>query len=286
MHGLTKILVLLAAVLSIFLSAMVIAYAANTDRIQSDYAAERSLRYAAEASLASQAGMWAQEQNRLQQEITRWQNQVAGRDAEISTLRNERSNLITEVNRASTARDSVESKIKELVDQVRTQTEINKAYSEEVKTLRSNELTYRGRMLEMENRVSDLESQRDVLTQNYRAVQEQLAEAKLAASGASPAAGAVSGQPSQPFEFAGPEIRGRIESLTRDAGTNKQLARVNVGSNNQVSKNMKFYIVRDGTFIGNLVIRQADLQFSVGEVALLAAGAEPRDGDEIRSRLR
>ncbi len=57
MHVLTKVLVVFAAILSVALSALVIAYAVNTDRIAADYGNMlRARQVAAEASARQPAG--------------------------------------------------------------------------------------------------------------------------------------------------------------------------------------------------------------------------------------
>jgi hypothetical protein len=48
---------------------------------------------------------------------------------------------------------------------------------------------------------------------------------------------------------------------------------------------MKFAIVRDNSFVANLVIVQPDLMWSVGEVTLVSAGKDVRPGDLITSSL-
>ncbi len=282
-HGLTKILVIVAAILSVFLSAMVIAYAANTDRIQADYAAAMQKKEVADAALSAGNAQWSTEQGRLTGQITEKTNEISNLQQRISALDLERANLATDKAKAEVARDSVEAKVKELSEAVRTGQELLKNYSEEVRTLRKNELAYKQAQLDLEQRLSDVESQRDVLQASNRALQEQLAEAKQSLGKGTPIASLGAAGDNQPF-VATQLINGRIEDVQKDSASSKTLVRLSVGSNSGVAKNMKFYVIRDGNWIGNLVVVQPDLRFSVAEVTL-APKDEIKAGDMILSRL-
>ena len=69
MHVLTKAFVVLAAILSVALSALVIAYAVNTDRIQADYRARVAQVDQVNAQIATQASQANSEQARLNAQI-------------------------------------------------------------------------------------------------------------------------------------------------------------------------------------------------------------------------
>lgn len=285
MHVLTKAFVVLAAVLSVALSALVIAYAVNTDRIQADYRAKGATVDSVNAQLATQASQANSEQARLNAQIEQLMRDTATQTGEITRLQGERATLTTEKNKAESARQSIESKIAELGETVRTQASIIQNYRDEVTTLRGAELAYRNRALEMDDRLSDLESQREVLEQNYRALQEQIAEAKRSQELALSGGGAAN--LNQPFVYSGSPINGRIEDIKRDPASGKMLARISVGSNDRVAKNMKFFVVRGENFLGNLVVTEPDLKFSVGEISLVRQGAEEiKEGDLITSRLQ
>ncbi len=283
MHGLTKILVIVAAILSVFLSAMVIAYAANNDRIYADYSAAMQKKEVAESALSAGNAQWSTEQGRLTGQITEKTNEISNLQQRISALDLERANLATDKAKAEVARESVEAKVKELSEAVRTGQELLKNYSEEVRTLRKNELAYKQAQLDLEQRLSDVESQRDVLQASNRALQEQLAEAKQAIGKGTPIASLGAAVDNQPF-VATQLINGRIEDVQKDSASSKTLVRLSVGSNSGVAKNMKFYVIRDGNWIGNLVVVQPDLRFSVAEVTL-APKDEIKAGDMILSRL-
>ncbi len=285
MHVLTKIFVVIAAVLSIALSALVIAYAVNTDRVATDYTAVQAKLTAAEAQARAQIAAASEEQARLSRTVDQLNTELATRTAEIQRLQSEKATLVADRDRAEAARQGVESKIAELGETAKTQAELIRSYRDEVTTLRGNELQYRTRALEMDDRLSDLESQREVLEQNYRALQEELAELRRDRDAA--LAGTTGAGSNQPFVYSGPLINGRVENVSVDPASKRTLAQINVGTNDRVQENMTFYIVRNNEFLGNLVVTTTDLRTAVGVVNTLnMQGVEIKPGDLVLSRLR
>ncbi len=287
MHVLTKVFMVLAAVATIALSSLVIAYAVNTDRIRTDYQSEMARRIAVEAQRGDELSLSSREQARLAAQVEDLNRKVAELENRNSTLQNERGTLEAAKANAEAERASTIAKIAELGETVRTQATLIAAYRDEAKTLRTNELDLRNRGLDMEQRLSDLTSQREVLEQNYRALQEELAEIKRDSTGRVAGAAGVAADASQGFIASGPVIQGRILGVQKDTATGKTLVRLSVGTNNRVANGMQFYAARDSaTLVGVLVVIKSDLQESVAELRLLRAEAgEVRVGDMILSRL-
>jgi chromosome segregation ATPase len=118
------------------------------------------------------------------------------------------------------------AKINQQAEQVKTALELQSKANEELTGLRASELKLRTRALSAEQTINDLTSQNDVLNQNYRALQEELAMIKRDVTNV--AAGAVASSNNRPFEYTGPVISGRIESVERDvASGNARHAAVN-----------------------------------------------------------
>ncbi len=282
MHVLTKVFLVFAAVLSIGLSALTIAYAVNTDRIAADYNSALASKAVAEAQVATNLAASGERERANAAQLEQLNRDIASRDSQVRQLDAERASLLTEKNKAEAARQSVESKIAELGETTKTQASLIESYTNEVRTLRTNELRYRQQSLDMEDRMSDLESQREVLDQNYRAVQEELAEARRTTDGVRTGTTASA---DQPFTYAGATITGSVEEVAADGASGGTLVKINVGSNDRVTKNMRFHVIRDNTFVGNLVVVQSDLKWSVARFDDLGRGSAARTGDRVLSRL-
>lgn len=282
MHVLTKAFVVIAALLCAALSTLVIAYAVNTDRIAADYrnaqAANTALA-AKNADLASQTNADAANKQAQLQALT---NDFAQLQNQLSTLQSERSSLLTERNKSEAARQSIESKIQELSETTKVQSTIIEALRSENTTLRTNELNFRQQALDMDNRLVDLEAQKEVLEQRYRALSEQLAELKHQSDAA--LSGVAAGT-DQPFEYRGPVIKGTVDEVRPDPATKKQIARISVGTNDKVAKNMKFAVIRNNAFLCNLVVVSADMKWALASVDTVGKDVAVQPGDQIVSRL-
>lgn len=288
MHWLTKTLVLIVAVLGMLLSALTVAMSVNADRIVGDFETERSKKIAAEATQADVTARAAQEQNRLNAQIEQLSRDLAAREAEIRNLSTERASLLADKNKAELERDTIASKIKELGATAQTQAELLKNYSDEVTSLRKNELTFRQRQVEMDDRVSDLESQREVLEQTVRALQEQLADAQLAVqknmSGGGVATAAASTGDS--FVLGGQIVRGKIQKVEKDNATGAILVQINLGTADNIKENTKLFVGRAEGFVANLVVIKTDLKWAVGKIDTLGRDVKVQEGDWVVSRLQ
>jgi uncharacterized protein (DUF3084 family) len=282
-HVLTKVLVVFAAILSVALSALVIAYAVNTDRIAADYGNMLRARQVAENQLSDQLAQWNTEKVRLNAQLNQANAEKAQQQARITSLEGERANVLADKAKAVAQAQEIQNKIADLSETSKTQAKIIESYHDEVSTLRASENKFRVTQAELDDRINDLESQREVLEQNYRALQEQIAEAKRAQEQL--LSGNKAGS-DQPFVSTGPIINGRIEAVQIDPSNKKTIAKINVGTNDRVAKNMQFAVVRGDQFLGNLVVTDPDLKWSVGVVNTLGKPVEVKEGDLVVSRLQ
>jgi uncharacterized phage infection (PIP) family protein YhgE len=283
-HVLTKVLVVFAAILSVALSALVIAYAVNTDRIAADYGNALRLRLATDQQMATQSAEFNTTKVRMQGTIDELNRLLAERQAKITDLEGERATVLADKAKAVAQAQEIQNKIADLSETAKTQATIIQNYRDEVTALRGNELKYRTTQAELDDRINDLESQREVLEQNYRALQEQIAEAKR--NQEQLLNGGKAGAADRPYVSMGPIINGRIEAVQVDPSSKKLIAKINVGTNDRVAKNMQFSVYRGNAFLGNLVVTEPDLKWSIGEVNLLGQKVEVKEGDLITSRLQ
>ncbi|HEX2837389.1 MAG TPA: hypothetical protein VHN77_04600 [Phycisphaerales bacterium] len=282
MHILTKAFMVIATLLSVALSALVIAYAANTDKIRQDYSEVKVELEATKAALSAGTSTQSQQIVRLEQQVGDLTSRLSDANSKVTALQDERATLQRDKAQAVADKTSAESKISEQTEVARTQATLLTNLGDEVRTLRKNELVYKQRQLEMEDRLNDLQAQRDVLDQNYRALQEELAQLKQGTTTTVAGGGAATA----PYQYTGPVIMGKVESVQRDPGTNRTLAKLSIGSNDRVAKNMLMRVVRNNQFIANVVVTQADLSYSIGAVDTLGKQVEVREGDTVVSRLQ
>ncbi len=288
MHILTKVLMVFAAVLAIFLSALTIAYSANTDKIVSDFAQTQAQADAVKSSASVQVSQSNEEQARLNAQIAQLGRELSTLQSRLTDLERENGEQRDAKARAEARFDSIEGEKRVLTETANTQAKLLDSYRGEVSKLLASELAFRKRELELDERVSELESQREVLQANVRALQEQLTESRMAQGtgpGSTLAISTGGVRASEPFTLSGPVVRSRIDRVTTDTATGALLAQIPVGSTGNLRNNTKLFIVRDGTFLANLIIVQTDLNWAVGRVETLGQQVEIKAGDEVLSRL-
>jgi predicted N-acetyltransferase YhbS len=80
-------------------------------------------------------------------------------------------------------------------------------------------------------------------------------------------------------------VFGSVNAVQTEAATGKTLVQIDLGANDRMRENVKLLVFRGGTFVGNVVLKNVDLQDSLGEVVLLAQGMQVRTGDRVTTRL-
>lgn len=285
MHIVTKILIVVAAVLSVLLAALTMAYSVNADTILTSYKNERAQREANEASKNAQITIANEQQAKSRAEIESLRNDKSRAKERLNSLEQENASLEQSRREAEVSRDSIQNKIAELAETTRTQAELIKAYRDEVNRLRNQELTFRRREIDLIDRLNDMTSQNEVLTQTGRALQEQLAEVTRERDAVASGPGDIGEDVA--YTVSGPPIRGRIIQVKRDEATKKLLAQIDIGTNDRVRKNMLLYVIRGGdTFIANLKVLETDLNWAIVEIDTLNRNVEVKPNDLVVSTLQ
>ncbi|MBS0187053.1 MAG: hypothetical protein JSS51_03230 [Planctomycetes bacterium] len=286
MATLTKVLVIIAAVLSLFLSALVIAYSTNTDRILADRDAEIARSLAAQGQLADNATQASAAKASWEKEREALNSQLTERDSKTRELERVNAEMTRGKAKAEQELQAITLKIAELGETVKTQATLLSGYRDEVSALRKNELRFREQAVQADDRISDLESQNEVLTQSVRALREQLEEARLTreTSGSMGMLGVSAAK--EPFVDTGIPVTGTIENVSTDPSTGAVLAKINLGSNDRIRENQKLFISRGKDFVANLIIVKTDMRFAIGRVDSLSRKVDVQSGDSVTTRLQ
>ena len=288
MHILTKVFVLFAAVLSILMAALAISYSVNADRITADYSDALAASVTARNDLAGVKAAHGQEKAAMQEDINRLQDELASRDADTRRLEASNAELRIARRQAESARESISAKIAQLGVTTETQAKIIDEYKTELSRLREAELSYRDEKIDLEKSLSDLQSQVIVYEQVKRALQEQIAEMRLAMSGGSANSNSSSSSSATqtPTEISGPLVRGSIDEVLNDPSSGDMLVKINLGSNDRLRENTRLYVHRGpNIYLGEIVVTRVDLNHAVGRVAYVAQNQAIREGDQVMSKL-
>ena len=284
MHILTKVFVLFAAVLSILMAALSISYTVNADRIVDDYSNAMAAKEKADGDLSVFKATNGQLIAAREEEIRGAREELASREADTRRLEAANSELRINLRQAEAARESITAKIAELGIAVETQAKIIDEYKGELTRLRMAELDYRDEKIDIEGQLSDLESQVIVYEQVKRSLDEQLEELRRALDMAQNGVRTATGV-STPSTPDGPQIRGSVDQVTTDPATGELLVQINLGTNDRVVENSRLYIHRGNTYLGELIVFQADLNHAIGRMGFTVDGQRVRADDGVMSRI-
>ncbi len=282
MHILTKILVVFAAGLALALAALTSTYALNARTIIESYNDKVSEAKSANSRFELQSSQFADERAELLGRINTQKAELTDLDQQRLGLLSELEELRIQAKQAEDARARVERQIGDLGKTADTQAVLITSLTDEVRTLRDENLTAKTQQIDLIARLNDLENQNDVLIQTNRALQEVVADFQADADrgGTGQAAATSTGI----SELDGPPVRGRVRAVRSSDG--QQFAEIDLGTRDRVRENVKLFITRDGRWVADLNIVRADIQTSVGRVDPLGRpNVQVREGDFVRSSL-
>ena len=285
-HILTKVFVLFAAILSVLMAALAISYTANADRISRDYRHAVAAKEAAEEAMASAESIYQRALENKSNEAEGLRQQIAERDKTLRELEAENSQLAVELRRAKNEAELISGRIAQFGVSLETQANIIDSYRDELQGLRMAELRWQDEKIDISDKLSDLESQVLVYEQTQRSLREQLAAAQRELD-AMRSGGSVASSASTtiPVELSGPMVRGRVTGTSRSSN-GETLIEVSLGQRDRVRNNTKLYLVRSGRYLGEMVVEESDVNWSVGKLLNTAgSGITIRQNDEVRSRL-
>jgi myosin heavy subunit len=291
-NALTKTFVVLVTILSVVLVSLVVPYVAN----QENYREQRDAALRTITSLETNAKTLQAEINALKRkESQRLQNlrtQNKDLDQLVEQLRSENAAKEGDLNEAQAKADQAASTVQRLSASSNQQTEILQLQQTELNDLRKQRRDLQTRNIQAADRINDLQSQVESLTQQFRSIQERMVELNIR-----------NDELESIWRQVPPDVKDRILGRETDtlakgpAGTiepeipirgqitevrpfsNELIVQINVGANDEVTENMKFYIHRGDDFVGTLVVDTVDAQSSAGRVNL--STQEVRVGDSI-----
>jgi len=286
---LTKILIVLLSLFSIFLCGTVVTYVGNASNYKALYETERDARTVAEAERASAQRQY-DEQVQFVSSLKRDYNE------RIQALEEEKSKLMADLSSAERASlqyqaraDSwqgivtgFEQTIGNLEMSLKTTRQeldnIRKADIQESKEF--NELT--NRLYETMVQLEALRADKRRLLEEKSALEEQL---KQAADGAAAVAKAAENVVTPVRDAARPVVSipetTDIKGIVTEVG--ESLISVSIGSADGVKKDMVFHVTRGDEFICDVVITNVDTNKAAGVLELKVD--QPKIGDTVSTKL-
>lgn len=268
MHTLTKVFIVIWALLSVLVLALAIPIAVNQDtwkkRFEISDAAKITAEHEAQAAVNRSNSVQQQadkEREKLNSNITMIQSDLNEKLVALSTLRNQLAS-------AQQNSDKSQTELSTLASTVQTQSQIIETQGTEIASRREESLRLQKRSIDLEDQLRDTLTTLDVSLDAQRILQEKIEQLNKRIEDllAGPSEKGTRDDGPQKW-IPAPDIEGRVLRVDDDsAGT--RFAEINLGTRDGISENMRFIIARNGKFIANLIITTVDLNRAVGRLQL------------------
>ena len=290
MSTLTKILIVLLTLSSIFLCGIVVTYVANADNFKKQNESLRTQLYAANENEKGSKTQLKENIAKSQQLETKLRNEIASLNAKFSKVENdlkeaerEKAVLLQKVNGFASIVENFSQTNKgqgQLLQS--TLDELNKVKAEQIKKDKELKQTT-ATLIEKMAIIASLEGEKKRLTEEKSELRRQLDQylqqiGKLAVPPKLVTPERAKAQP------AGPPGRAiGLEGLVSAVDLKNSLASISIGTEHGVKEGMRFYVTRDAEFICEILIIDVDTEQAVG--VLERVQQQPRAGDNVSTNL-
>jgi cell shape-determining protein MreC len=296
---LTKVLIVLLTVFSLFLSGIVVTFVANQENYRGKFTdTQRQLGAARAAQNNAQqqqidekkagdalVAKLEDEKNRLTKDLLAVREELDGIKRTKAALDTEHAGMMAAVQTATTGEQQQRALF------VAAQKEVERLKGEQIQ--REAELKETNQMLlEKLALISDLDNKIRQMTEENQALGTRLNQ-YLTKSGqmatrppTTVAQGSPGVQPAQPIAT--------VAAQTRSIGLNGQvtavdlrsrLLEISIGTAAGVRKDMTFHVIRGDRFVADILIMEVWPDRAVGILDLVQAGLQPQAGDKVSTNL-
>lgn len=284
MSTLTKVFIVLISVLSIALSCLFIAAAAQWDnwkQLALHYQDERNAAITREQSTAAAMQAALARKDEALAAAARARQEALDQVQELKDANAQLQSRLAQVENERLAFEAGRAKLQEILDvttgELKALQKQNQELLSEKLDLQSRNARQNSRILELTTSVTILQDQVRNIQEKLYASEQQNAELRQRLAAAPPAAPAVAEVPAGVVASA-PKVAGQIRGEI--AQVEGIYATINVGENAGVVAGMTFMVYRDGTYLGDLVIDRVRPNEAGGKLMTLVQG-EVRKGDSV-----
>jgi outer membrane murein-binding lipoprotein Lpp len=289
---LTKVLIVLLTISSIFLCGIVVTYVANVENFKDKYTNLRADKNAAETNEAAA-------KKELNETITAAGDRERMLKDNISAFQTQIGKLktdLTEAQRQTTAATEEEGKWKAATIEFHETNERQRMLLEDtlakLKTIQAmqikgdeelNETT--AALIEKMAIIATLESRSRQLLEEKTGLQNNL-DKLLQRTGQSVVAPVAVTPIKEKARVAPPTVDISLEGLIITVDLENSLAEISIGAANGVKQNMKFHVTRGDEFICDILILDVEPEKAVGTLELMnVTQKQPKAGDNVSTNL-
>jgi len=286
---LTKVLIVLLTVSSIFLCGIVATYVANAENykqkysdFQDDLQAAKQRQKNAERQLEENIQKTEQLKNRLNGEISSLNTKVAGLAANLNEAEREKALLLQKVNSwTSITRDFYQTTDKQGQLLKNAIEELDKLQKEQIRQRKELKET-NDALLEKMAIIATLDEKNKRLLEERTELQVRMdqflqQQGRVAAPPRPVTKTRGAARPTRSAEYIG------LNGLVIAVDLKNSLAEISIGSADGVRKDMKFHVTRGDEFICDILILDVDAEKAVGILELVQQ--QPKVGDKVSTNL-
>ncbi len=286
MSTMTKVFVVLTSVLTITVSTLFVSAAAqwnNWKQLADGYRTERNAAITERQNAQTTAAIALQVKDDA---IADKERTASDLNQKLQSQADENARLKSESSRFQSEALSAEGSRKSLESTLAVETSARDRAEEHNNELRRENMQLQTRNTRLNGRNMELVSETTVLRDEVRNLQEKAyaLEQRFAQVQRGGAAGAVLDQTTEAgtARVVSPSVKGVIDGTVTSVDGN--YASISVGESSGVAAGMEFMLVRDGSYLGDLLIDTVRPKEAGGKL-VLAAGRDVRAGDMARFGL-
>lgn len=285
MHVLTKIFIVLVALLAVALTPLVVVYASNENSFRTRYLEQQAAAASATSRLIAAQESFDVARSRLDRERDEVERELAAvrkeRDEKDAAARR----LDAELAQTRTAQTSMSTQLATLAAALKADAELKEILVGELRTERDKALAAERRFIEIdeklrksENDLLTLEAARRDLQEQLRQVLDEKERALTQVNRYVAIVGALPDSASLPGGGVAPDRNLTAAVLNVRRSADAVLAEIDAGSRDGVREGWVMMIADGGNFIGNLRVTKVDVNRSTGVVEL----EDPTRRGEVR----
>lgn len=293
MSTLTKVLIVLLTVLSIFLCGIVVTYVANAENYsqQSEQyrvrlqAAEQNKRSAEQRERQAKT-KYEEAEKTLNEQIAALKIDISDLEAKLNAAEREKANLLQKAtDMASLAETDSQTALQQTKLYEQAKKELEKIRAEQIKQTKELKETT-ATLIEKMAIITTLQQQRRRLTEEKTELQNKLDQflrqyGKVLAPPTPVTEVKAKARPAPAARPVTKEIG--LKGVVTGVDAKNRLAEISIGSANGVKEGMKFHVIRGQEFICDIMIDYVEPERSVGWLELVQK--QPKAGDIVATNL-
>lgn len=290
MSALTKILIVLLTLSSIFLCGIVVTYVANADNYKQLFEKERGAKQVevekrrnADTQLETKKKQYQRQEDEFRKQIALLNTQVGKLENDLKIAQREKADLLQRVN-------SMAGVVETSSQTAKQQTQLFEKTQEELKKISAEQIREREQLKDVTNQLI----QKMAVIKTLQADKKRLEQEKYALQLEADKLLQRFGKKTARIPTVTPEktVAREVTSVVKPIGLTgsitaldlkRSLAAISIGTAHGVRENMKFYVTRGDEFICEILIYDVDAEKAVGD--LKRVRYQPKVGDNVSTNL-